>query len=516
MELVKRNIHMDRVKTRAVSQFTPEDDVNIPDSKPDVDALQLSKGTLVVEEIRPGTDAVNVKGNLEFTVLYHTREEGSRLEVMSGRIPFDERIFLGGAVPSDTVTVEGDVEDLTVSMINSRKLSIRSLVTVTAWVEELYDEEIPVSLKGEESCEYRPVSMEIARIAIRKNDIFRIREEISLPSGYPNIFRILWDNVSLGDLEFKTMEERLSVSGEVQLSLLYEGEGEEHPVRSFETTIPFSGSMECHGALDGMIPDISCRLGQKEFGVRPDPDGEERIIGMELVLDIGMHIYQEERLQMISDIYGVSAEVSTVTCPAKLRRLLSKVNGKTKLSERTPVEQGSVLQLLHSEGKVICGQQTVVKDGILLQGNVEVWVLYVTGEDEAPYGSLKVQLPFQYTLDVPGIGTEQPGQTKGAVEQLQVTMAGGEELEIKAILSFSAIVFQNEPVDVIGQVSVSPLESRKRSSLPGMAVVMVKEGDNLWNIGKKYYVSVDSLRKANGLENSEIHAGQKILVVKGM
>jgi hypothetical protein len=175
-----------------------------------------------------------------------------------------------------------------------------------------------------------------------------------------------------------------------------------------------------------------------------------------------------------------------------------------------------VLQLLHSEGKVNCGQQTVVEDGILLQGSLEVWILYITGEDESPFGSLKVQLPFQYTLDVPGIGAEQPGQMEGCVEQLQVTMADGEELEIKAVLGFSTIVFQNMPVDIIGQVSVSPMESKKRSSLPGMTIVMAKEGDNLWNIGKKYYVSVDSLRKANGLENSEIHAGQKILVVKGM
>jgi hypothetical protein len=516
VELVKKNIHMDRVKARAISQFAPEDDVNIPDSKPDVDVLYLSKGEFAAEEIRPGTDAVNIRGNLEFVVLYHTREDGSRLEVMSGRIPFDEKIYLSGAAPTDTVTVEGKVEDLTVTMINSRKLNVRSLVTVTAFVEELYDEEVPVALKGDERCEYRSLSVDIARIAIRKNDIFRVKEEFALPAGYPNIFRILWDDVSLGNLEFKTMEEKLSVSGEVQLSLLYEGEGEEHPVRSFEAVRPFSGVLDCHGAKEGMIPDITCRTGQKELAVRPDYDGEERNIGMELALDMGMHIYQEEKLQMLSDIYGVNDEVTTVTCPAKLRRLLSRVTGKTRLTERTLVEAGSVLQLLHSEGKVNCGQQTVVEDGILLQGSLEVWILYITGEDESPFGSLKVQLPFQYTLDVPGIGAEQPGQMEGCVEQLQVTMADGEELEIKAVLGFSTIVFQNMPVDIIGQVSVSPMESKKRSSLPGMTIVMAKEGDNLWNIGKKYYVSVDSLRKANGLENSEIHAGQKILVVKGM
>ena len=64
MELIKRNIHMDRTKTEAVTQFTIEDDVNIPDSKPDVNALNLEKGELVIDEIKPGTDSVNVRGYL--------------------------------------------------------------------------------------------------------------------------------------------------------------------------------------------------------------------------------------------------------------------------------------------------------------------------------------------------------------------------------------------------------------------------------------------------------------------
>ena len=69
MELIKRNIHMDRIKTEAVTQFTLDDDMNIPDTKPDVNTLNLEKGELVVEEIKPGTDSVNVRGYLAYAVI---------------------------------------------------------------------------------------------------------------------------------------------------------------------------------------------------------------------------------------------------------------------------------------------------------------------------------------------------------------------------------------------------------------------------------------------------------------
>ena len=77
MELLKRNIHMDRIRAEAVSQITLEDDLNIPENKPDVDTINLEKGEIVIDEVRAGTDVVNIRGMLLYGILYHTKEDGS-------------------------------------------------------------------------------------------------------------------------------------------------------------------------------------------------------------------------------------------------------------------------------------------------------------------------------------------------------------------------------------------------------------------------------------------------------
>ena len=200
---------------------------------------------------------------------------------------------------------------------------------------------------------------------------------------------------------------------------------------------------------------------------------------------------------------------------ADLRRLLSRVTGKTKVTDHIHVDGGTVMQLLHSEGSVSLEQQGTVENGISLQGSVLIKVMYITGEDEAPYGSTQAQIPYQYTLEVPDIAPEDMGAVHAEVEQLQVTMLDGEEMDVKAVLSFSTVVFKNVPVELISQVNVSELDSGKMSSLPGIVVHMVKAGDNLWNIGKKYYVPVDSLRELNSLDSDELKTGQKLLIVKG-
>ena len=110
---------------------------------------------------------------------------------------------------------------------------------------------------------------------------------------------------------------------------------------------------------------------------------------------------------------------------------------------------------------------------------------------------------------------EDMGMVRADTEQLQVTMLDGEEMDVKAVLSFGTIAFRNMPMDVLREVKVTELDTAVLSSLPGMAIYVVRPSDNLWNIGRRYYVPVDTLRKINRLESDELKVGQKLLVVKG-
>ena len=88
-------------------------------------------------------------------------------------------------------------------------------------------------------------------------------------------------------------------------------------------------------------------------------------------------------------------------------------------------------------------------------------------------------------------------------------------MDVKAILSFSTIMFRNLPMDVITDIGINELDSSVLSSLPGMAIYIVRPGDNLWSIGRKYYVPVETLKTINHLSSDVLSPGQKLLIVKG-
>lgn len=312
MELVKKKIHMDRINGRAGTQMVLEEDVNISDNKPDANYLLSSKGEIIMEEIRPGENVVSLKGKLVVSILYLTDMEGMCAS-MEAVIHFEEKVNMEGVAGGDTILTESSIEDLTVGLINSRKFSVQAVASFMLEREEQVECETAVDLYHEEPVEYRKCVYPVIELVLHKKDIFRLKEEMELTGNLPNVFQTIWHHICFDHVEFKALEEKLSIQGEMRAFFLYEGEGDNDKTQWYENTVPFSGIIECHGCRENMIPDIQYHLGQCNVEVRQDFDGEERVFCVEPVLDLDIHLYEEENLEVISDVYGVDKEIEALT-----------------------------------------------------------------------------------------------------------------------------------------------------------------------------------------------------------
>lgn len=518
MELIQKSIHMDQIKCSASTQVTIEDDINITDAKPDVYQLVTEQGDVEIEEVRAMEDHVHVKGILKFCVLYISDEEVHHPAAMEGSLPFEEQIFMDGVSASDSVTVKPVLEDLSVGMINSRKLSVQALAQLKLSVEILQDMQAAVALDCEDITEMHKKTIQALNLSIAKKDIFRIREEVELPNGLPNIFCMLWQSCKLKDVTFRVMEEKLALQGEVALFFLYEGEGEQRQTAWYETSIPVSGTVECQGMREGMLENITCRIGHKEIEVKPDNDGEERKISLELVLDLDMKLYEDIQVEMIADLYGVTKEIEAVKQMGRCKQLVMKNTGKMKASGRFKAAPGlpKMHQICSSTGEIQMGGIEPCKEGLKLTGAVDVRSVYTTDDGDLPFYCLKGSIPFSYVLEVPEGAADCQYEIEPSIEQLTVSLLDGDEADAKVMLSFKGMVCRMKEEPVVADVKVTKLDPEKLAALPGIVAYIVKEGDTLWNIGKRYYVPIAQMKEMNDLSSEEIKPGDKLLVVKGI
>lgn len=516
MDLAKKYIHMNREKGKAVTQITLDDDFNVPDMKPDLIRIILDKGELALDETTITQDHVWLKGVLKFSLLYRSDQEEGKINTMTGEIPFQESLAIDGANEYDTAKMKWEMEDLSIGIINSRKLSVKALVVLKAVIDEIYDEELLTDVEQESGVQLLNQTLSAMALFLAKKDTFRFKEEILLPSNKPNIRQVLWKSVQLRGVETRLQDHQLNLKGEALVFVLYEGEEEEEHLQWMETALPFSGAIDCNGCTEDMIPDVSFDVSGIELEVKPDYDGEERMLHLELVLDLEIQIFTEEENQIVSDLYAVNQKLTPVYQDTVFEKLLLRNASKCKISEKMNIDknQEPILQICASEGHAVAERAEIVEGGIQVEGTLQVTILYVTADDRMPVASMKDILPFHYLIEVPGINDRCRYHLQAGIDQLTTVMTDSSQVEVKAILSLNCIVFQQQQVKKITEVQQEPLDMEELQESPGIIGYIAKEGDQLWDIAKENFTTISEIVKTNQLSSEQIRAGDKILIIK--
>lgn len=520
LELVRQNIHMNRWKNQVNTQVTLDDDFIVPDTMNDIAQVILDAGEIQMEPVKSQSEKVVVRGKLDFHVLYRNDEGG--LQTLGGLIPFEETINVPGLEEKDYVGVTWQLEDLDAGIINSRKLSMKAIVTLEVKVESLFDTEAAVSLgnstddgNGAPQIETQTRTIDVAAIALRRKDTYRLKEEITLSGSKPAINRMLWTEMRLNGVTTRPLDGKVHLEGSLMVFAIYEGEGENSMIQWVEESLPFSGEVEMQGAVEEMIPAISVRLIHKGMEEKPDYDGEMRELDVDAVIELDIRLYEEQELEILSDLYATNRELTVEAGDACFDTILTRNTGKCKLAEKVTMDSGQrILQICHSTGSVKLDEVEVREDVLAMDGVLEVKILYLTDDDSQPVQSATEMIPFHYEAEIPGIQEDSVWYLETGAEQLTAVMLGSDTVEIKAVILLDMLVLQPICQPVIQRVETAPVDMKKLQQMPGIVGYIVQEGDSLWEIAKRFHTTVDNIVATNGLTSGTIHPGDSLILVK--
>lgn len=514
MELIKKNIHMEHRINLADTQISLEEDQNISDQKPDAFQIVCKKACVKIGERKIQEEAVTIKGMLLYKVLYLTDEKDKRLCSIEGEIPFEEKIYTNGNSADDGVRIRAKAEDLSMRLINSRKLNIRCIVSVSIMQDELFDEEVVVDVDQPKTCEILKKNMDITAIALDTRDIYRIKEEIPLPDGLPNIYNLLWKDVRLEGLNFIPMEGRIGIQGEWNAFFLYEGEEEETEPRCFEVTRPFSGVLEVPDCMESMLLCVDHETDIPIVEVKSDYDGEARLISIDLEIKLFIKLYQNQMLSLVADAYGLTEQLEPVMKESMCERILKKETGKIKLGDIWENKENTEesLQILHIDGDILDESILIKEEEAQMSGVVHLEILCSTNNENNPYRCVAIDLPYTQMSSLIGAAKECPYFGKVCIEQL-IANVQGNRIEARVMLSYQLIVYQKIEEPMLAAME-KKAEEDAAEALPVMAVYFASENASIWEVGKKYQVSLNGIRRINQLDNDELSEGQKLLIVK--
>lgn len=518
MNLERKTITHGVSGERLLTQMTFDDDINVSDHNADIRSIVMQTGHVRVEEVRCLGGKIRLAGHLEFSILY-TSEENGMLSCIRGDFSFEETVNYDGGQDGEQVTVLCNMEDLRAQMIHSRKMNVKAIVTFALYPVCLKNIDAAVGVK--EPSEVLTRTEQFAGLQVCGKDTIRVKEIFDLPGGKPDVERIIYQNVQLRNMKTRPEKGKLLVSGELCVFLLYRSVDEHMPIQWLERQIAVNGEVESLRIDDRMLSASCVQLAHTEISVQEDEDGEMRQIGVEAVLQCDLAVYEEQRVELLEDVYIPEMEFD-ITKPQISMTVLEGCNDsrmKTSLNMALHAQK-PLVQIVYTEAAVKVEDYHPGEGGLVLEGVWMLDLLYQQADSENPFHARHEEYPFAYTVQMESGNPESQMakgiqlQITGTVEQVNAVLSGADEAEIRLTAGFRIVYCSRKKIPVITDIEMHPVSPEKIEEMPGITGYVVKPGDTLWSIARKYYVPLSSIREVNGLTTDELKVGQKLLIVK--
>lgn len=485
-------------------QLTLDDDYIVRDNRPDVLRIIYAKGHISLEDIKVGNQVVWLTGKMYFSTLYQSDDENRRLESVNGEIPFQEKIVMDVKEDCEELTADIQIEDLSVGIINSRKLAIRAVLNAEVRCLEEETESFSCAIATDEY-QQKTENLTMLCLVENKKEMLPLQKEILLPNSRTNIGELIFYQVDFLNEDIQLLENRMTIQTNAKVWVLYRSESTGE-YECFESVIPLSGEIDIYGLNGDEI--YWTKIEPKDIVIesRSDYDGETRMLGMEVNLWVELQIYREEICEVLTDAYGLDKELNLEKEDANYYQLLVKNISKIRLMEQQQLEpnQEKILQICGSSGNITVDSVEKRENGVYVEGVLNVHILYTTTEDALPFAHTEGQIPFEQFIEIPGFSENTKLWMEYKLEQLQVNLLDSTEYEIKAVIEIGVLAMEEKEVSNIIDVEEMSLDMEQVQNQPGMIAYIRKEGEDLWDIAKKYHATA-----ANILE-----IGNRVLVVK--
>lgn len=534
MQLNKIKLHSCTTFASAQSQITLDDDYNVPDYRPDIVKVLKEKGELHFDEAKAAAGAAWLKGRLVFRVLYRSDQENGKISCLKGEIPFQEKLNMDGVQEYDVIQASGEIEDLTIGVIHSRKISVRAVILLKTEEPREKEDELCVGIEADDGCEKRYRNTNILQLLCMKRDQCRQKSEITLPSSKPNVQEILWKSLEIRNLDTKMGQDGVKLSGEVLISVLYQEEEETDRVQWYEMVIPLDCGVECDAGTEAdIIYKVKARPASMELEVKPDYDGEERVLVLELVMNLDIRVWKEQEISMLEDVYSLKKEIIPVCTGVTLHHISVKNDSQCRLTEQMELaeSQEKILQICSCEGTVHLESTELTEQGVRAEGILVTELLYITTDDQMPIGSAREIYPFEQLIEIPqqmarternkpeeleALERKNKLQTEldCRISQLSAVMLDQDHVEIKAVIGLDLLAFEQEQIDNITDTREEPLDMEQLQKRPGLVGYIAKDGDSLWSIAKENHTTVEDILRDNHRTDENLCRGEKILIVK--
>jgi len=516
-ELIREKIVLDQRIGRETTQVLIEGDLIVPDIKPDMAVILQADAKVHIDRSDVSSDRVNFIGRMEFQVLYLARSAERPVHSMNSSAAIDDFINMEGVAKEMWVDVEADLANFEYKMVNDRKISYRAVVDITVCAENSEPHEIIVDVSDVPRSQLQHSTLDVNRSVENKSDRMIIKDELTIPAGKPNIREVLECNASVANTDVRVQNGRVAITGDLCITTLYRGDSDLSLIEFVENEIPFNGSIDVSGAKDGMTADAMLSVQDQYVQVRPDADGEDRVLDVEVSVVVTLKVTCQDNIEILEDAHLINKRMSITKNPIRYPRLVCRNRNQSPIKEVVQIDGPcpDIMQIFKVKGKASVDDIKIVDDKVVVEGVIVSDVLYLAESDDTPLYSYRGAIPYRQVIETKNATKDMEALLNVSIDHVGFNMLSGREMELRYLLTFNTQVLEHKTASLITDIGIEDMERTEIDGMASMTVYVIQSGDTFWKVAKRYNTSVDEILAINDIEDPDrVYPGQKLLILK--
>lgn len=509
MELIKDIIKIDSRMDFGKYQTFIESEVVVPDIKSDVYEIVDTQGYIALSKVDVSDGKLVCRGSFNYNVMY-IADDKSTLSNVCGKIDINEVIEKDTIVQDMEHMLYSEVEHVDCTIMNERKIRVGALVNIKGSLFEKQRLDIVKDVSQVECIQkHRKEIVYQDIIGIEKTESV-VRDTISISSD--EVCAIINISPVVKVKESRIADNKVIIGGVLDISpLACTCDGD--IVELDKVSMDFTQFIEVPGAFDGMQEESILSIGDFNYNFKKNDESNTCMLEIECTVCCKVKVTDEVTREVLQDAYSPQKMVKFDHRLINLNKALCTMTEnftvrETLNNDYDDIEIKDIVSVCPSisiENAYVEGNKSII------QGIIKVVVLFVPVEGEKMIYKIAEEIPFENDMNIEKLTDTCSIFNTICIDRVEADLNRNQiDIVIKAKRFTEAMDKKSESFIVKGEDQ----GEYDLSKAPSIIVYICKEGDNLWDIAKKYNTTEEEIAQVNEIKVDEAIKPGKCLILQ--
>ena len=484
--------------TRTVwSQSIPQKiewDSNVPDSKMDI--LKILSQTLNAHmndyQIKDNLFLANITVCANLLYLPEGEQE-PQIASLKHTDTLQVKLELPPDITWDCTEVLFNVTPHSPVLINSRKAGIRGQLNLT--VKLLENVHLNAPDCDNHTLETLTETVDTYSTPVLRQDQFPFTLSFPLPGGKPPVSEILETSVRIHNGDLKAISNKAVIKGDLEVKLLYISTLSS--VETVEFTSPFTEILDVGDLEEEYVTTFELTPFILTATSMENEANEQKNISFQGMITAQIHAIMPQRISLVTDAYSFKYPVKLLKKSTSFEQCHLLPQENISLKEMITLSDSQLEEILDVTCTPLLSGAKADNGQIRINGVLSCRILYRTASG---IHCILKEVPFEAFRDLPHDTLCSDISAKIELRHFSYHILNQNNLEIRSGITYQICLHatkEKEYIDAILLNEETPLNIHRAP----IVAYIIKPGDTLFNIAKKYATTVDRLKTVNSIEN---------------